>query len=227
MPQGNIAIIPARGGSKRIPGKNIRDFHGKPIIAYSIEAAKASGLFEKIIVSTDTDEIADVALANGANSVMWRNEYLAGDQATLAELMQSVAFGLIEARLDPLRMCCILATAPMIRPKDIAEGHKRLDAGWDYAFSATDAGPVYRSFTATPQGGVDMLFPQHINTRSQDLPAVLQDAAQFYWAKTDTWLHPTPIFGPRSCSVMIPRSRVVDIDTEEDWAIAERLFEEI
>lgn len=217
-----VAVIPARGGSKRIPRKNVKPFRGKPIIAYSIEAALRSGQFDKVLVTTDDEEIADTALAHGAHGVLPREGYLAGDKATLGEVMSGAVTEL--GGDDPY--CCILATAPLVQPEDIIEGRKMLEPGWDFVFSATEyAFPVHRSLLQRPDGGVEMLFPQHRLTRSQDLPTVIHDAGQFYWGTADAWRSMAPIFSDRARPVLLPRIRVVDIDTPEDWEIAERLAE--
>lgn len=214
------AIIPARGGSKRIPRKNVRPFMGKPIIAYSIEAARASGLFERVLVSTDDDEIAQVAMRFGADGNIPRADYLAGDHATLGDVMAFSADVLSQD--DPL--CCILATAPLIRAEDLQAGWELMLADIDFAFSATDyAFPVQRSLVEASGGGVEMLFPEHRLTRSQDLPKALHDAGQFYFGTAAAWREKAPIFSERARAVMLPRLRVIDIDTEEDWEIAERL----
>ncbi len=216
----SIAIIPARGGSKRIPRKNIRAFRGKPIIAYSIEAALKSCLFDSVLISTDDDEIAEVGASFGADGNLPRSEYLAGDHATIGEVMSAAASAL--ATGDPL--CCIFATAPLIRPEDLISGAAMLTDGVDFVFSATDyAFPVQRSLVHSESGGVRMLSPEHRLTRSQDLPQAIHDAGQFYFGTSDAWRSQAPIFSDRSRTVMLPRLRVVDIDTEDDWDIAERL----
>lgn len=220
-----VAIIPARGGSKRIPGKNLKPFHGKPIIAYTIEAAIASGVFDRIVVSTDSEEIWKTAKSFGATDGIYRSPYLSGDLAGSDEVMQTATVSLIEElRLQPGAVCCLYATAPMMAPEDIRRGRELLAGGeWEYVFSAaTFNHPVQRAFTRSI--GVEMLMPEHYHTRSQDLPAAWHDAAQFYWGRPDAWLHRRPIFSERSTFIEIPRHQVLDIDTPEDWDMAERLY---
>jgi len=220
-----LAVIPARGGSKRIPRKNIRPFHGKPIIAWSIEAARQSGAFDRILVSTDDAEIAAVAGQCGAQAPFTRPPELSGDHAATTEVIAHAVQWARGQGWAPGAVCCLYATAPFTRGEDIRRGMEALESGkWEYAFSATDfAAPVFRSFRRNPDGSVEMFFPEHFPTRSQDLPAAWHDAAQFYWGKPAAWLEGKPLFAPHSFAVTIPRWRVQDIDTEEDWARAELL----
>ena len=222
----NIAILPARGGSKRIPRKNIRDFCGRPMIAWPIAAARESGLFDHIIVSTDDKEIAAAARQEGAEVPFVRPEALADDHTgTIAVIAHATDWAIAQGwALEAA--CCIYPTAPMIAVADLAEGLRLLRAGSrDFVFSATDyASPVFRAFVETGNGGVEMLFPEHFTTRSQDLPKVLHDAGQFYWGRPESWLTATTLFGTRSTALPIPRWRVQDIDTPEDWVRAEALF---
>lgn len=221
-----IAVIPARGGSKRIPRKNIRDFCGKPIIAWSIEAARASALFDKVIVSTDDSEIAEVASKFGAETPFVRPAELADDYAGTTEVISHAVRWAIERGWAVDAACCIYATAPLIEAADLSRGLAALKSGvWQYAFSATEyAAPIFRAMRKGPQGGVQMIFPEYFPVRSQDLPIALHDAAQFYWGTAAAWLDLAPIFSERSVPVLIPRSRSRDIDTPEDWALAESLF---
>ena len=220
-----IAVIPARGGSKRIPRKNIKSFNGKPMIAWSIEAAKSSGLFERIIVSTDDTEIAEVSKQCGAEVPFTRPAELSNDFAATTEVIAHAALWAIEQGLDLESVCCIYATAPFVQVEDIKRGCEALDSGdWDYAFTVTDfAAPIFRSFKQTEQGGLEMFFPEHFGTRSQDLPVALHDAGQFYWGRPEAWIQGKRIFDNRSKPIVIPRWRVQDIDTSEDWDRAEIL----
>lgn len=219
----NAAVIPARGGSKRIPGKNIRDFAGKPIIAYSIECARRSGLFGRVVVSTDDEEIAAVATKYGAEVPFVRPKELADDYTGTTEVVADAVQRLTEAGTPAAAVCCIYATSPFVRADDLRAGLARLESGpWSYVFSATTyAYSILRSLRIDADGGVEMFFPEHFGTRSQDLPEALHDAGQFYWGRTEAWLRRERIFGPSSTVVTIPRWRVQDIDTEEDWARAE------
>lgn len=220
-----IAVIPARGGSKRIPRKNIKPFCGKPMIAWSIEAAKSSGLFEHIIVSTDDAEIAEVAKQWGAEVPFMRPEELSNDHAGTTPVIAHATQWALDQGFDVTAVCCLYATAPFVQIDDLKSGWEELNSGdWDYAFTATDfAAPIFRSFKQTAEGGVEMFFPEHFTTRSQDLPVALHDAGQFYWGRTAAWLEDRRIFDRRSKPVMIPRWRVQDIDTPDDWERAEIL----
>jgi N-acylneuraminate cytidylyltransferase len=226
MTLGRLAVIPARGGSKRIPRKNIRDFCGKPMIAWSIEAARNSGLFDRIIVSTEDPEIAAVALKWGAEVPFMRPAELAGDFTGTTEVICDATERALQHGWPIDAVCCIYATAPLMQAEDLERGLLSLRSGeWHYAFSATDfAASIFRAMRRTPHGGVQMVFPEYFSARSQDLPVALHDAAQFYWGTTNAWLGKAQIFSERSIPVVIPRARVQDIDTESDWAAAESLF---
>jgi pseudaminic acid cytidylyltransferase len=219
------AVIPARGGSKRIPRKNIRLFAGKPMIAHSIGAALRSGLFDRVIVSTDDEEIANVGREYGAEVPFIRPSELADDHIGTTEVIAHAVEQLRSRGADLSAVCCIYATAPFIRKEDLAYGLAILEGGsWQYVFSATTyASPIFRSFQKNQGGGLRMFFPEHFNTRSQDLPEAMHDAGQFYWGRPQAWLDKVRIFDVNSTVVTIPRWRVQDIDTEEDWARAESM----
>jgi len=221
----NVAVIPARGGSKRIPGKNIREFAGKPMIAHSIACALQSGLFGRIIVSTDDEEVARIARAHGAEVPFMRPPELSDDHTGVTEVIAHAIEFLQGEKAEPSAVCCIYATAPFMRTEDLERGLAVLEAGdLQYVFSATTyAYPVFRSFRQNAAGGLEMLFAEHFHTRSQDLPEVLHDAAQFCWGRPEAWLDGAVVFGERSAVIRIPRWRVQDIDTEEDWVRAESL----
>lgn len=220
-----IAVIPARGGSKRIPRKNIKLFCGKPMIAWTIEAAKSSGLFDRIIVSTDDAEISGVAKKWGAEAPFMRPAELSNDYAATTEVVAHAAQWALDQGLDVEAVCCIYATAPFVLTDDLKRGWDALNSGcWDYAFTVTDfAAPIFRSFKQTAEGGVEMFFPEHFSTRSQDLLTALHDAGQFYWGRPAAWLEGKRIFDRHSVPVIIPRWRVQDIDTLDDWERAEIL----
>ena len=223
----NIAVIPARGGSKRIPRKNIREFCGKPMIAWSIEAALASECFDHVIVSTDDREIAEVARAHGAEVPFTRPAELSNDHAAtipvIAHAIESVA-----EHMGPVeRTCCLYATAPFVSAEDLQAGLRLLtESGADYAFTVTSyAFPIQRAIRIRTDGGVEMFNPEHFTTRSQDLEEAWHDAGQFYWGTAEAWRSGRPIFAPYSRPLVLPRHRVQDIDTPEDWTRAEWLFE--
>lgn len=224
-----IAVIPARGGSKRIPRKNIKDFFGKPMIAWSIEVARASGLFGHIIVSTDDAEIAEVAKKWGAEVPYIRPAELADDYAGTTEVIAHATRWAAAQGFDVDAVCCIYATAPFMQIDDLRRGMEALEAGdWEYAFSATDfPAPIFRSFKQSAGGGVEMFFPEQFLTRSQDLPIALHDAGQFYWGRPSAWIEGKRIFDRHSVPIIIPRWRVQDIDNEDDWARAEIMFKQL
>lgn len=219
----NVAIIPARGGSKRIPRKNLAPFDGVPMIVRSIRTALDSGLFEQVVVSTDDAEIADVARANGAHVPFMRPAELADDFTGTAAvivhaLQQLPAFDYA---------CCVYATAPLLQARFLRQGFELLKRhpGKSFAFSVTDFGfPVQRALTLDGQGGLTALYPEFRNTRSQDLPAAFQDAGQFYWGRSEAWLGGEVLYSPVSLPVILPRYLVQDIDTVEDWKRAEYLY---
>lgn len=222
----NIAIIPARGGSKRIPRKNIKLFHGKPMIAYSIEAALASKCFDKVIVSTDDSEIAEVAKRYGAEVPFIRPSDIADDYATTLEVMQHAIKWCQANNFKANYICCIYATAPLLLPEYIQQGLKALEKeGVQYTFSATSFPfPIQRAIKLDAGHRVQMFQPEHLNTRSQDLEEAYHDAGQFYWGKITTFLDGQPFFSPQSKAILLPRKRVQDIDTVNDWEFAEALY---
>lgn len=222
----NVAIIPARGGSKRIPRKNIKAFCGKPMIAWSIEAAKASGCFDRIIVSTDDDEIAAVAREYGAETPFVRSVELSNDYAGTLPVIRHAVEWLEEHDTTVDKACCLYATAPFVIAHDLKQGLDiLLQQGCDYAFSVTSfVFPIQRAVRVSEAGRVEMFQPEHFNSRSQDLEEAYHDAGQFYWGKASAWKQETPLFSKQSATVILPRERVQDIDTPEDWARAEWLF---
>lgn len=221
-----IAFIPARGGSKRIPRKNIKPFCGKPMIAWSIEAARASGLFDHIVVSTDDAEIAEVAKVYGAEVPFMRPAELSDDHTSTSPVLAHAIEWYRERGHMPDPVCCIYATAPFITAADLQRGLQTLtNTGSDFAFSVTSyAFPIQRAIKLTKEGRVEMFQHEHFDTRSQDLEEAYHDAGQFYWGRPEAWLTGKPIFTVDSAPVILPRYRVQDIDTLEDWARAEWMF---
>lgn len=222
----NIAVIPARGGSKRIPRKNIKMFHGRPLISYSIEAAIKSKCFDRIIVSTDDEEIAEVALSCGAEVPFLRNKELSNDFAGTTPVIQDTISQLNDSNIE--YVCCIYATAPMLSEQDIRTGLNtiKLKEEFDYAFSITTYDfPIQRSLSLNQEDRVSMHNPDLFNTRSQDLEECWHDAGQFYWGTKKAWQQGLPIFSSNSIGVKLPRHRVQDIDTLEDWDMAEMLYQ--
>ncbi|MEG0063193.1 MAG: pseudaminic acid cytidylyltransferase [Pseudomonas sp.] len=219
----NVVIIPARGGSKRIPRKNLAPFDGVPMIVRSIRTALDSGLFDQVVVSTDDAEIADVARAHGAEVPFLRPAQLADDFTGTAAvivhaLQQLPAFDYA---------CCVYATAPLLQVRYLREGFELLEQHPDksFAFSVCNFGfPVQRALTLDGQGALTALYPEFRDTRSQDLPEAFQDAGQFYWGRSDAWLRGEVVYSPASLPVILPRHLVQDIDTPEDWKRAEYLY---
>ncbi|TCB52213.1 pseudaminic acid cytidylyltransferase [Acinetobacter terrestris] len=219
-----LAVIPARGGSKRIPLKNIKEFHGKPMIAWSIQAAIECGCFDQVWVSTDDAEIAEVAKAYGAKVPFLRPAELSDDFATTADVMQhAVQEFKHELGFYPDFVCCLYATAPFVRQEDLKAGLKIIESkSVDYVFSATTFPfPIQRAIKLNLEGNVEMFSPEHFNTRSQDLEEAWHDAGQFYWGTANAWTNKSVIFSDKSCVIELPRYRVQDIDTVEDWCRAE------
>ena len=221
-----LAIIPARGGSKRIPRKNIKAFCGKPMIAWSIEAARQSACFDRIIVSTDDEDIAAVARSQGAEVPFMRPAELSDDHTgTLPVIAHAIDW--TNRNMGPVDFaCCLYATAPFVQAQDLRRGLEVVSAGAvDYAFSVTSyAFPIQRAIRITADERVEMFHPEHFNTRSQDLEEAFHDAGQFYWGRTPAWLSGRPIFSHEAAPILLPRHRVQDIDTAEDWERAEWLF---
>jgi pseudaminic acid cytidylyltransferase len=222
-----IAVIPARGGSKRVPGKNIRPFAGRPMLHWPLAAARATGLFEALYVSTDDAAIAAVAQAGGARVPRFRDAGLADDHTPLRPVIRD-AIAMAEADLGApvTRVCMILATAALLTPALIRAGAALLDEpGVDFSFSAQAfPAPVQRALVRDAGGGVAMLWPEHRLTRSQDLPETFHDAGQVYWGRRDAFLSEAPMYGLSSRMLLLPPLTAVDIDTPDDWATAEALF---
>ncbi|MBV7264815.1 pseudaminic acid cytidylyltransferase [Erythrobacter ani] len=221
----NIAIIPARGGSKRIPRKNIRPFAGKPMIAWPIETATNSGLFDRIIVSTDDDEIAEIARAAGAETPFIRPAELADDHSGTTDVVVHALSALLDTGPAIDAACCIYATAAFISADDLRLAYSLLSSECDFAFPAVRYGhPPQRGFVTAADGSPQLLQPGHQATRTQDLPPVFHDPGQFYWGKSEAWLECRSFFGSRTRFIEIPETRAWDIDRPEDWTIAESLF---
>lgn len=219
----NIAIIPARGGSKRIPRKNIKTFFGKPMIAWSIEAAIKSRCFDAVLVSTDDEEIATVAKKFGASVPFLRPASLSDDHTGTTKVISHAIEWHLERGITPELVCCLYATAPLISSDDIKLGKDLLtESDADFSFPVTSFGfPIQRATRIKQDGRLEMIQPEHYRTRSQDLEPAFHDAGQFYWGKTTAWLEGKPLFSSKSIPLILPRFRVQDIDTVEDWERAE------
>ena len=220
-----IAIIPARGGSKRIPRKNIKDFFGKPLIAYSIELALKSKLFDKVIVSTDDDEIKKIALQYGAIVPFMRPSELSDDFSTSDDVIDHTVEYLKSKNEVFDYVCTIYATAPLLQEKYLIQGYDEIIKNkCVMAFSVTSMPfPIQRTFKITKSNRCEMFTPEHFNTRSQDLEESYQDAGQFYWQNMNKTLNDIA-FGEDSIPIILPRHLVQDIDTPEDWHRAEIIY---
>ena len=220
-----ICVIPARGGSKRITKKNIRLFNHKPIIYWSIKAAKDSNLFDDVIVSTDDKEIAEIAFSLGATVPFLRPQHLSDDLTGVLPVIHHTISWYTENIADVTAACCIFATAPFIDYKKIIDGYKLFNKKkCSYVFSATDYGfPVQRSFSLNSDGKINLLFSDLINKRSQDLDKVYHDAGQFYWCRPNAVTRLKSMFSENSYPIILPRYLVNDIDTEDDWVMSEAM----
>ncbi|AXX90884.1 pseudaminic acid cytidylyltransferase [Arcobacter suis] len=223
-----VAIIPARGGSKRIPRKNIKLFHGKPLIAYSIEVALKSKLFDKVIVSTDDEEIAKIAKEYGAIVPFMRPKELSDDFTGTGAVVNH-ALGYLKSVGETYDfVCTIYATAPFLDEKYLIEGLEKLkNSSAKNAFSCTSMPfPIQRTFKITKDEKCEMFWPENFSKRSQDLEEAYQDAGQFYWINFNIKSDEI-IFGRDSIPIILPRFLVQDIDTLEDWNRAEYMYEAI
>lgn len=223
----NVCIIPARGGSKRIPKKNMREFCGKPMIAHSILAARRSGVFDRILVSTDSEDIAEVARAWGGEVPFMRPEELSDDHASTDAVLLHALQWLAQQDDDVEYACCLYATAPFVQPDFLVQGLKLLEASDSVsAFSVTSFPfPIFRGLKVNEMGHLEMLWPEHRLTRSQDLQETYHDAGQFYWVHVGRYMTLPAIYADDALPVILPRYLVQDIDTEEDWARAELMFQ--
>jgi pseudaminic acid cytidylyltransferase len=222
-----LAIIPARGGSKRIPRKNIKSFAGKPMIAYAIEAAKASKSVDRVIVSTDDPEIAAIAREIGAETPFDRPAELADDHTPTVPVIAHAIQACMTLGWDLEHACCIYPGVPLIDPVDIGAAFDLLEAsgGDGYAFPiAPFPSAVQRALRRDATGAVAPINPEHVSTRTQDLEPAYFDAGQFYWGTVAAWLQGLPIHS-NGHTIILPEWRVVDIDTPDDWDRAEMLFQ--
>jgi pseudaminic acid cytidylyltransferase len=224
----DIAIIPARGGSKRIPRKNVRPFAGIPMIAHAIRAAQAAGLFARVVVSTDDEEIAAVAREWGAEAPFRRPGDLADDMTPTLPVMAHAVQWCLDAGLAGTdgAACCIYPCVPLLRPASIVAARRRMiERGALYCVPVLRfEAPIQRALRLV-DGGLEMFDPSHALTRSQDLEPAYHDAGQFYWGTVGAWLAQRPLFSGESAALVMDRREACDIDTPEDWAFAERLHQ--
>ena len=219
----NLCIIPARGGSKRIPRKNIKEFLGKPIIAYSIELAIKSNLFNEVMVSTDDVDIAEISKQYGAVVPFFRSRENSDDQATTLDVIKEVIQFYANKNIKFDACCCIYPTAPLAKVTDLQNGHKKLlEEGKDSVFPVTPFSfPVWRGVRLRDNIPVPA-WPEHVNSRSQDLETIYHDAGQWYWLRPDKVVD--KIWTANSACIVLEPDRVQDIDTESDWKIAEMKY---
>jgi pseudaminic acid cytidylyltransferase len=221
-----LAVIPARGGSKRIPRKNVRVFGGKPMIVWSIEAAIQSGCFDRVLVSTDDFEIAQVAKDHGADVPFQRPAELSDDHTGTGAVIAHATKWNNDNGISATQVCCIYATAPFVLAQDLQRGLALLNSSdADFVFTVTSyAYPIQRALRITQEERIEMFHPSHISSRSQDLEEAWHDAGLFYWGGATAWLNQKNAFLGNSLPLVLPRHRVQDIDTEEDWVRAELMF---
>ena len=218
----NLCIIPARGGSKRIPRKNVKPFLGKPMLAYSIEAALATKLFDEVMVSTDDEEIAKVARQYGAKVPFMRSTETANDFATTADVLHEVINKYKELGQEFDNFCCVYATAPMIQSKDIISAFDCLQSSnFTKVYPVVQFSyPIWRCLDLAEDGSMKRHWPEFENSRSQDLPKEYHDTGTFYWYKTNEWLAGNIVVG----GIEVDEITIQDIDTETDWKIAEMKY---
>ncbi|MDD2637230.1 MAG: pseudaminic acid cytidylyltransferase [Bacteroidales bacterium] len=219
----NLCIIPARGGSKRIPRKNINPFLGKPIIAYSIEAAIQSNLFDEIMVSTDDEEIAEIAKQYGAKVPFFRSSENANDFATLADVLIEVVDQYKNIGKTFKNICCILPTAPLTSHSRIKEAFSKLiDENLESVVPVEEFSyPILRALEFDANNKLKMIWPEHLITRSQDLKPAYHDSGSFYWVITNALLDQNTLFCKNGSAIKLPEIEVQDIDNETDWKLAE------
>ena len=221
----NVAIIPARGGSKRIPKKNIKDFFGKPIIAYSIEAALSSKLFDKVVVLTDDKDIARIAKEYGAEVPFIRPKELSDDFTGTNDVVKHAINWFTKQGKEIDYVCCIYATAPFVQQRYLKESFEKLqNSSKSFSFSVTSfAFPIQRAIKIV-DNEITMFYPKYFMTRSQDLEEAYHDAGQFYWGKSNAFLDDKIMFSEDSIPIILPRYLVQDIDSLEDWRNAELMY---
>jgi pseudaminic acid cytidylyltransferase len=222
-----LCVIPARGESKRIPRKNIKDFFGQPMIAYSIKAALKSNFFDQVIVSTDDAEIAEVAKYFGASVPFVRPDELANDYTGTVPVVKHAIEWFDDQGQSPSEVCCLYATAPFVRAGTIKRAYEQMQSTQaDYCFTVTSfAFPIQRALKVTAKNRIEMFYPEHLETRSQDLEESYHDAGQFYWGKAESFKQQKPLFSKSATPYILPRHLVQDVDTLEDWKRAELMYQ--
>lgn len=222
----SLCIIPARGGSKRIPRKNIKPFMGKPIMAYSIEAALKSELFDEVMVSTDDEEFAEVARQYGASVPFLRSEATANDYATTVDVLLEVLETYKQQGKVFDSICCLYSTAPFVTSERLKEAYSKLSDNIDACFTMVEYSyPIQRSLKINEVGQVEMKYPEHLKSRTQDLEKVYHDAGQFYFVKTKTLIEEKTVWCKHTAPLVLLELEVQDLDTLTDWQLAEMKYE--
>ncbi len=222
-----IAIIPARGGSKRITRKNIRLLAGKPAIAYPINLALSAGIFERVIVSTDDAEIAGISRDLGAEVPFMRSAKLSDDFTVTVDVIAAVAAQLRDQGDVFDQICCLYPVTPLLKESRLTEALAVLKEGnWDYVFPAIEfPSPIERGFKKSISGGIEFCYPEFANSRTQDIKKTFHDAGQFYFGKASAWLEKKPILNGNSTFIEFDKNETLDIDDLEDWMLVEKLIE--
>lgn len=221
-----LCIIPARGGSKRIPRKNIKPFMGKPIIAYSIEASLESGVFDEVMVSTDDEEIAGIARQYGASVPFLRSAETANDYATTVDVLLEVVNKYKELGQEFDTICCLYSTAPFVTSDRLKEASAKINDSVDACFTIVQYSyPIQRSLRINVAEYVEMKFPEHLKSRTQDLEKVYHDAGQFYFVKTEALINEKTVWCKRTTPLILSELEVQDLDTETDWQLAEMKYQ--
>lgn len=223
-----IAVIPARGGSKRIPRKNIKNFCGKPMIAWAIETAKQSELFDHIIVSTDDDEVAEIAQQFGAQAPFRRPDNLSDDLTPTVPVIAHATRECFNLGISPKYVCCIYPCAPFLRADDLKSAlNIAIKDNADFVYPVAEyAHPIQRAMKMLAGGRMEFFSPEYELTRTQDLEKSFHDAGQFYWGSSAAWIAEKKMH-TAGLGMKIPNWRVVDIDSMEDWARAELIFKSL
>jgi pseudaminic acid cytidylyltransferase len=225
----SIAIIPARGGSKRIPRKNIKLLNGRPAIAYSIDLALSIGFFDRVIVSTDDPQIAEVSVDFGAEVPFVRSASLSDDFAITLDVIADATQQLRSLGGNFNYVCCLYPVTPLLKPKRVEQALEILQTGiWDYVFPAIEfPSPIERGFKKSPSGLIEFGFPEYANTRSQDIDKTFHDAGQFYFGKSEAWIEKKPILNGNSTFIQLDKNETLDIDDVDDWRLAELLHKDM
>ncbi len=223
MVNNNLCIIPARGGSKRIPRKNIRDFAGKPVIAYAVQAAQQSGLFSQIMVSTEDLEIAEKAIEFGAEVPFLRSNRRADDHATTSEVILEVLEAYRQQNKFFDYVCCLYPVSPLVKTERLLEGyHKMIGENRHAVFPVIPfESSIWRALSINDDGKVSMIWPENRDIRSQDLPQAYHDAGQWYWFSTEEFLNNPTVWSHNSAVIVLDPMEAQDIDNLYDWKMAE------